>query len=41
VNQIIGPRYHEDLCPDAAAVLEDRLGVITPINPGAPVPPSS
>jgi hypothetical protein len=26
-------RYREDHCPDAAAALEDRLGVITPIDP--------
>ncbi|HEY5151321.1 MAG TPA: amidase family protein [Mycobacterium sp.] len=31
--QVIGPRYREDLCLDAAAALEDRLGVITPIDP--------
>jgi amidase len=31
--QVIGPRYREDLCLDAAAVLEDRLGIITPIDP--------
>jgi amidase len=31
--QIIGPRYREDLCIDAAQALEDRLGVITPIDP--------
>ena len=31
--QVIGPRYREDLCLDAAAALEDRLGIITPINP--------
>jgi amidase len=33
--QVIGPRYREDLCLDAAAALEDRLGIITPIDPGA------
>ncbi|HSK90813.1 MAG TPA: amidase [Euzebyales bacterium] len=33
VVQIIGPRYREDLCLDAAAAMEDRLGVITPIDP--------
>jgi amidase len=32
--QVIGPRYREDLCLDAAAALEDRLGIITPIDPG-------
>jgi amidase len=31
--QVIGPRYREDLCLDAATVLEDRLGIITPIDP--------
>jgi amidase len=33
VAQVIGPRYREDLCLDAAAVVEDRAGIITPINP--------
>jgi len=31
--QVIGPRYREDLCLDAAAAIEERLGVITPIDP--------
>jgi amidase len=31
--QVIGPRYREDLCLDAAGALEDRLGIITPIDP--------
>jgi amidase len=31
--QVIGPRYREDLCLDAAATVEDRLGIITPIDP--------
>lgn len=31
--QVIGPRYREDLCLDAAAALEDRLGIITPMDP--------
>ena len=31
--QVIGPRYREDLCLDAAAAIEDRLGIITPIDP--------
>jgi len=31
--QVIGPRYREDLCLDAAQVLEDSLGIITPIDP--------
>jgi amidase len=33
VVQVIGPRYREDLCLEAAAALEDALGVITPIDP--------
>lgn len=31
--QVIGPRYREDLCLDAAQALEDRLGIITPLDP--------
>jgi len=31
--QVIGARYREDLCLDAAAAMEDRLGIITPIDP--------
>lgn len=31
--QVIGPRYREDLCLDAAAAVEDRVGIITPIDP--------
>jgi amidase len=31
--QVIGPRYREDLCLDAATAIEDRLGIITPIDP--------
>src|SRR5215203_857843 len=31
--QVIGPRYREDLCLDAAAALEDRVGIIAPIDP--------
>jgi amidase len=31
--QVIGPRYREDLCLDAATAMEDRVGVITPIDP--------
>ena len=34
--QVIGPRYREDLCLDAAAALEERLGIITPIDPREP-----
>ncbi|MGH8897919.1 MAG: amidase [Egibacteraceae bacterium] len=37
--QIIGPRYREDLCLDAAQALEDKLGVITPIDPIDPIDP--
>jgi amidase len=33
VVQVIGPRYREDLCLDAAAAVEDRLGTVTPIDP--------
>jgi len=33
VVQVIGARYREDLCLDAAAALEGRLGVITPVDP--------
>ena len=31
--QLIGPRYREDRCLAAAQAIEDRLGVITPIEP--------
>jgi amidase len=31
--QVIGPRYREDVCLDAAQAIEDRLGIITPIDP--------
>lgn len=31
--QVIGPRYREDLCLDAAAAIEDRLGTLTPVDP--------
>jgi amidase len=31
--QLIGPRYREDLCLDAAAALEERAGILTPIDP--------
>ena len=34
--QIIGPRYREDLCLDAAAAIEERVGVVTPIDPIRP-----
>jgi amidase len=33
VVQIIGPRDREDLCLDAAAAIEQALGIITPIDP--------
>lgn len=33
VVQVIGPRYREDLCLDAAEAIEDRLGIFTPIDP--------
>jgi amidase len=31
--QVIGPRYREDLCLDTAAAIEERVGIITPIDP--------
>ena len=31
--QLIGPRYREDLCLDAAAALENQVGIFTPIDP--------
>jgi amidase len=31
--QVIGPRYREGLCLDAAAELEESLGIVTPIDP--------
>jgi amidase len=31
--QIIGPRYREDLCLDAAEAIEQKVGVPTPIDP--------
>jgi amidase len=36
VVQVIGPRYREDLCLDAAEAIESRLGIITPIDPQRP-----
>jgi amidase len=33
VVQVIGPRYREDACLDAAEVIEERVGTITPIDP--------
>lgn len=31
--QVIGPRYREDPCLDAAAAIEERCGPLTPIDP--------
>ncbi|MET9934574.1 MULTISPECIES: amidase [unclassified Streptomyces] len=31
--QIVGRAFREDLCLDAAQAIEDRLGVLTPVNP--------
>jgi amidase len=31
--QLIGPRYYEDLCFDAAEIIEEQQGVFTPIEP--------
>jgi amidase len=31
--QIIGPRFREDLCLDAAEAIERQVGVLTPIDP--------
>ena len=31
--QVIGPRFREDLCLDTAQALEERLGIIAPIDP--------
>jgi amidase len=31
--QVIGPRFREDLCLEAAAALEDQVGILTPIDP--------
>jgi amidase len=33
VVQVIGPRFREDACLDAAEAIEARLGTITPIDP--------
>jgi len=33
VVQLIGGRYREDVCLDAAQAIEDRLGILTPIDP--------
>ena len=34
--QLIGGRFREDLCLDAAAAIEDRVGIVTPIDPTWP-----
>jgi len=34
--QVIGPRFGDALCLDAAAALELRLGIVTPIDPRLP-----
>jgi amidase len=31
--QLIGRRFHEDLCFDAAEIIEQHQGVFTPIEP--------
>jgi amidase len=31
--QVIGPRYREDLCLGVAEAIEERIGVLTPIDP--------
>jgi amidase len=33
VVQVIGPPYREDLCLDAAQAIEERCGILTPIDP--------
>ncbi|HEX6139786.1 MAG TPA: amidase [Candidatus Limnocylindria bacterium] len=33
VVQVVGPRFREDLCLDAAQAIEERLAAITPIDP--------
>jgi amidase len=33
VVQVIGPRFREDLCLDAAEAIEAACGVLTPIDP--------
>jgi amidase len=33
VVQVIGPAYREDLCLGAAQAIEDRVGILTPIDP--------
>jgi amidase len=36
VVQVIGPRYREDLCLDAAQTIEEQVGIFTPIDPRSP-----
>jgi Asp-tRNA(Asn)/Glu-tRNA(Gln) amidotransferase A subunit family amidase len=31
--EVIGPRYREDMCLDAAAAIEEQVGILTPIDP--------
>jgi amidase len=33
--QLVGPRFREDLCLDAAEVIEARAPVLTPLDPRA------
>ena len=33
VVQVIGPRFREDVCLDAAEAIEQRVGAITPVDP--------
>ncbi len=39
--QVIASFYREDLCLEAAAAIEARLGTFTPINPACPSPRAS
>ena len=34
--QIIGPRFHEETCLDAAQIIEQKQGILTPIEPRDP-----
>ena len=34
--QVIGPRFREDLCLDAAEAIEARTTPLTPVTPSAP-----
>jgi len=36
VVQVIGPRYREDQCLDAAQAIEEQAGIFTPIDPRSP-----